>query len=115
MTSIRFCINSNYNNKVNVMSHITTFTKHGYKFYRVKQFSVYSYGNTRCSVDLVYCKNYDKVYLRFVKASNYKKDGEDKHSINFVLYTVPAAQSLLKILPIAINEAKRFKGVRLFF
>ena len=74
---------------------------------------VYSYGNTRCSVDLVYCKNYDTVYLCFVKASDYK-DGEDKHSINFVLYTVPAAESLIKILPIAINEAKRFKNVRLF-
>ena len=75
---------------------------------------VYSYGNTRCSVDLVYCKSYYKVYLRFVKASDYKKDGEDKHIMNFVLYTVPAAESLLKILPVAINEAKRFKGVRLF-
>ena len=83
-------------------------------FTELSSLPVYSYGNTRCSVDLVYCKSYNKVYLRFVKASDYKKDGEDKHSMNFVLYTLPAAESLLKILPVAINEAKRFKGVRLF-
>ena len=76
----------------------------------LSSFPIYTYGNTKCSVDLVYCKSYNKVYLRFVKASDYKKDGEDKHSMNFV----PAAESLLKILPVAINEAKRFKGVRLF-
>ena len=84
-------------------------------FTELSSLSVNSYGNTRCSVDLIYCKSYDKVYLRFVKASDYKKDGEEKHSLNFVLYTVPAAQSLLKILPVAINEAKRLKSVRLFF
>ena len=83
-------------------------------FTELSSLFVYSYDNTRCSVDLVYCKNYDKVYLRFVKASDYKKDGEDKHSINFVLYTVPAAESLFKIFPVAINKAKRFNGVRLF-
>ena len=83
-------------------------------FTELSSLLVYSYGNTRCSVNLVYCKSYDKVYLRFVTASDYKKNGEDKHSSNFVLYTVPAAESLLKILPVAINEAKRFKGVRLF-
>ena len=66
------------------------------------------------SVDLVYCKSYNKVYIRFVKASDYKKDGKDKHSMNFVLYTVPAAESLVKILPVAINKAKCFKGVRFF-
>ena len=32
-----------------------------------KTLSFYSYGNTRCSVDLVYSKNYDKVYIRFFK------------------------------------------------
>ena len=76
---------------------------------------VYSYGNTKCSVDLVYCKSYDKVDFRFVKAFDYKKDGEDKHFMNFVLYTVPAAEFLLKILPVAINDAKRLKDVRLFY
>ena len=75
---------------------------------------VYSYGYTRCIEDLVYCKSYEKVYLRFVKASDYKTNGENKHSMNFLLYTVPAVKSLIKILPVALNEAKRFKGVRLF-
>ena len=75
----------------------------------------YSYGNTRCSVDLVYCKSYDKVNFCFVKASDYKKHGEDNHSMNFVRYTVSAAESLIKILPIAIDDVTRFNGVRLFF
>ena len=83
-------------------------------FTELRSLPVYSYGNTRCIVVFVYCKSYNKVYLRFIKASDYKKDGEDKDFINFVLYTVPAAGSLLKILPVAINEAKRFNGVRLF-
>ena len=60
-------------------------------FTELSSLPILSYNNTRCSVDLVYCTSYDKVYLRFVKASDYKKDGEDKHSMNFVLYTVPAA------------------------
>ena len=80
-------------------------------FTELSSLPAYSYGNTRCSVDLVYYKSYDKVYLSFAKASDYKTDGEDKHSMNFVLYTVHAAESLLKILPIAINEAKRLKCV----
>ena len=53
-------------------------------------------------------------FLHFVNASDYKKDGKDKHSMNYVLYTDPAADSLLKILPNSINEAKCLKGVRLF-
>ena len=73
--------------------------------------SFYLYGNTRCSVDLVYSKNCDKLYIRFFKSSDYKKDGEDKTSRSYVLYSLLAAEALLKDLGAAINYAKHIKGV----
>ena len=83
-------------------------------FSKLSSLPVYSLNNTRWSVDLAYCQSSEKVYFCFVKASAYKNDGKDKNSMNFVLYIVPAAESLLKILPVAITEAMRFKGVRLY-
>ena len=80
-------------------------------FTTLKSLSFYSYGNKRCSVDLVYCKNDDMIYIRFFKSSDYKKDGEDNTSRSYVLYTVLAAEALLKVLGNAINDAKHIKGV----
>ena len=84
-------------------------------FTTLKSLSFYSYGNTRCSVDLVYSNNYDKVYIRFFKSSDNKKDGKDKTSRSYVLYTVLAVDALLKVLGHAINDAKHIKGVPYIF
>ena len=80
-------------------------------FTTLKSLLFYSYGNTHCSVDLVFSKNYDKIYIRFFKSFDYKKDGEDKTSRSYVLYTVLAAEALFKVLGAAINDAKHIKGV----
>ena len=80
-------------------------------FTTLKSLSFYSYRNTHCSVDLVYSKNYDKIYIRFFKSSDYKKDGENKTFRSYVCYTVLTAEALLKVVGAAINDAKQIKGV----
>ena len=58
-------------------------------FTELRSLPGYSYGKTKCSVEVVDFKSNDKVYLLVVKGSDYKNDGEDKHTMNFDLYIVP--------------------------
>ena len=53
------------------------------------------------------------VYVQLCKESKYKKDGKEKQSKNFVLYTVNAVEELVKIMGDVVNFAKKCKGVRL--
>ena len=71
----------------------------------------YFWFNTHCGVDTIYSKQYKKVYVRLCKETNYKNDGEDKQSKNFVLYTVNAAEELVMILGDVVNFAKKNKKV----
>ena len=65
------------------------------------------------NVSTLYFKQYKMVYVRLCKEYKYKKDGEEKHSINFVLNTFKAAEKLVKILGDVGNLAKKYKAVRL--
>lgn len=82
------------------------------EFSPIRGIFFYRYMNTSCEVDLLYCKKYNKVYVRLCKTSKFKKDGEDQEKTNFVLFTIPAIEALLKVLPELINNAKDYKGVR---
>lgn len=71
----------------------------------------YNFGNTACGLEIVNCEKLKKVYLRFSKGSKFIKNGEQQSKTNFVLYTIPAAEELLKVLGGIISSAKNYKGV----
>ena len=81
------------------------------QFTRIGGVIFYAFGNTGCGVEIVNCQKLKKVYLRFEKTSKFTKDGKDQTKTNFVLYTIPAAEELLKVLGGIINRAKNYKGV----
>lgn len=82
------------------------------QFQPLRSLLFYGYGNTKFSVDLLDCKKFNKLYIRICKDSTFTKEGDKQHKINFVLYTIPAAEALIPCLNELIENAKQYKGVR---
>ena len=101
------------NSIVNSLHNIKTFNDMQRAFDQLDNLIFYSLFDTHCSVNILDSKQYKKVYVRLCNESKYTKDGEEKQSKNFVLYTVNAAEELVKIFGDVVNLAKQYRGVRL--
>ena len=100
---------SNFNYYSNILASI--YNSMELQFKPVHGVVFYHFGNTACGLEIVNCEKLKKVYLRFSKGSKFIKNGEQQSKTNFVLYTIPAAEELLKVLGGIISSAKNYKGV----
>ena len=81
-------------------------------FIDVKGIEFFRFQNTSCQAKISYAPKWNKKYITLIKESDYTAStGEQKHSVSYVLYTIPAAKNLLQVLGQLIAEAECYSGV----